>query len=137
MAIHCNYDVVKPHDRACADIPDEINSNPSQFNIGSLNLKELDKLREIQELDRINDAMDPDPDDHIWQCIAITKHKVRDFDEQDVHVKVKALWGDGKETWVRLDALRLQDPCPLNRICHQAETHQTANVEMDRGLPQG
>jgi hypothetical protein len=111
MVIHCNYDTIKPQDRSYVNVPDEINSNPLQFNVRTLNLKELDKLREIQELDRINDAMDPDPDDHIWRCITETKHKVRNFNEHDVHVKVKALWVDGEETWVRLDVLRLQDPC--------------------------
>ena len=57
--------------------------------------------------------MDPDPDNHIWKCIAVTKHKVRDLNMDDIHVKVKAIWTNGEESWIRLDALCIQDPYPL------------------------
>lgn len=110
MAIHSNYDVIKPCDHPCVDVPQDL--NPSQVNVEKLNLKELDKLQEIQELDSINETKDLDPDDHIWKCITVTRHKIQEIDEHDVHEKVEALWGDGKETWVQLNALCLQDPCP-------------------------
>jgi hypothetical protein len=113
MAVHSNYDRVKPQNVSCDNENHVLNRNPTQFNLGTLHKQELDKLRELQELDMVNDMMDPDPDDHIWRCIAVTKHKIRDLDKDDIHVKVKALWGDGEETWVRSDALRLQDPSPL------------------------
>jgi hypothetical protein len=45
--------------------------------------------------------------------MAVTKHKLRDLDPKDIHLKVKAMWADGEESWIRLDALRLQDPYPL------------------------
>ena len=61
----------------------------------------------------LQDLVDPNPDDHLWKCIAITKHKVRNLDEEDIHVKVKALWADGEETWIWLNALQLQEPFPL------------------------
>ena len=46
------------------------------------------------------DLTDPDPNDHMWKCIAVTKHKVRSLDKNDVHVKVKATGGGGEETWI-------------------------------------
>jgi hypothetical protein len=35
--------------------------------------------------------IDPDPEAHIWKCIAVTRHKVRDLNKDDTHVKVKAI----------------------------------------------
>jgi len=113
LAIHSNYESVKPQGVAFEGRHPEINQNPRQFQFGTLNATEVNKLRELQTLDMLQDYMDPSPDDHLWKCIAVTKHKVRNLDEDDVHVKVKALWADGDETWVRLDALRVQEPFPL------------------------
>jgi hypothetical protein len=64
-------------------------------------------------MDHIQDCVDPEPDDHIWRCLAVTRHKIRQLDPNDIHIKVKAVWGDGEESWVRADALRIQDPYPL------------------------
>ena len=53
----------------------------------------------------ITESMDPDPDSHIWHCIAITDHKLHSQNKDDIHTKVKAIWSNGEDTWVRLDAL--------------------------------
>ena len=57
--------------------------------------------------------IDLDPEDHIWKCIAVTKHKVRDLNKDDIHVEVKAIWSNGEESWIQLNALHIQDPYPL------------------------
>jgi hypothetical protein len=41
------------------------------------------------------------------------KHKFWNLDPKDINTKVKAVWADGDESWIRLDALRLQEPYPL------------------------
>jgi hypothetical protein len=105
LAIHSNYECFKPKDVPFQGSHPDLNPNPKQFDLGFLNAAEMAKLRELQALDMLCDLMEPNPDDHLWKCIAITKHKVRNLDEEDVHIKVKAIWGDGEETWVRLDAL--------------------------------
>ena len=61
----------------------------------------------------LTESMDPDPDTHIWKCIAITNHKLWAHNKEDIHVKVKAIWSDGEDTWICLDALWIQDPYPL------------------------
>jgi hypothetical protein len=91
----------------------DLNPNPRQFNVSTLTASEIGKLQELQHLDMLQELADPEPDDHIWKCLAVTNHKVRELDEDDIHVKVKALWPDGEQTWIRLDALRIQDPYPL------------------------
>ena len=116
LAIHSNYESIKPKDMGSHGFQGrqlELNQNPKQFQIETLSPAESNKLRELQTLDMFQDMLDPDPDDHIWKCIAVTKHKVRDLNKDDVHVKVKAIWSDGDESWIRLDALRIQDPYPL------------------------
>jgi hypothetical protein len=64
-------------------------------------------------LDNLHDSNDPEGDDHLWRCLAITRHKLHSLDPTDVHLKIKAIWGDEEESWVRADALRVQDPYPL------------------------
>ena len=66
-----------------------MNQNPKQFQIETLSPAESNKLRELQTLDMFQDMLDPDPDEHIWKCIAVTKHKVRDLNKDDVHVRLR------------------------------------------------
>ena len=61
----------------------------------------------------IQDSADPDPKDHVWKCIAVLNHKTRELNMDDVHAKEKLAQSDGEETWVCLDALRIQDSYPL------------------------
>jgi hypothetical protein len=113
LTIHYNYDSTKPRDMGFQGRQPKLNQNPTQFRLETLTSAESNKLREIQTLDMLQDMIDPDPEDHIWKCIAVTRHKVRNLDKDDAHVKVKAIWTNGEESWIRLDALRIQDPYPL------------------------
>ena len=113
LTIHYNYDSTKPRDIGFQGRQPELNQNPTQFRLETLTLAESSKLRELQTLDMLQDMIDPDPEDHIWKCIAVTRHKIRDLNKDDTHVKVKAVWTNGEESWIRLDALRIQDPYPL------------------------
>ena len=85
--------------------PANINPDPTQFTLGSLTTWESRKLREIQHLDMLTESMDPDPDSHIWGCITIINHKLQTQNKEDIHTKVKVIWSNGEDTWVRLDAL--------------------------------
>jgi hypothetical protein len=93
-------------------LPD-LNPLATLHRMDALTPQELQRLRELQDLDILNEALDPDPNDQVWKCIAITQHKVWTMNLMDIHTKVKAIWADGDESWVRLDALKLQDPYPL------------------------
>jgi hypothetical protein len=42
------------------------------------------------------DLDDPEPDAHIWKCITVTNHKLWNIKEDDIHIKVKAIWGNGE-----------------------------------------
>lgn len=108
------YDTPVPqHHPVIEGSPVHLNPNPDQFAFGSLTARESARLQELQTLDHLHDSLDPEPDDHLWKCLAVTRHKLRTLDPDDVHLKVKAIWGDGEESWVRADALRIQDPYPL------------------------
>jgi hypothetical protein len=100
LAIHSNYDSIKPKDVTLQGRQPDLNQNPRQFHIGALNPTKVNKLRELQTLDMFQDMIEPDPDNHIWKCIVVTKHKVRDLNKDDVHVKVKAIWSDEEESWI-------------------------------------
>jgi hypothetical protein len=100
LAFHSNYVSIKSKPVMFQGSHPEVNSNPKQFNLGCLSSSEAAKLRDLQTLDMLTDLTDPDPDDHLWKCIAVTKHKVWSLNKDDVHVKVKATWGDGEETWI-------------------------------------
>jgi hypothetical protein len=65
-------------------------------------------LRELQHLDTLNDLDDPEPDDHIWKYITVTHHKLWNIKEGDIYIMVKAIWGEGEESWIQADALRIQ-----------------------------
>jgi hypothetical protein len=101
------------HDKPFKGPLPTLNENESFTRIGILSPREAQRLRELQDLDLLNESLHPDQDDQIWKCIAIVKHKARTIDPTDVHTKVKAVWTNGDESWIRLDALRLQDPYPL------------------------
>lgn len=47
LAIHSNYDFVKPKDVALEGRHPGLNHNPRQFHIGALNPAEADKLCEL------------------------------------------------------------------------------------------
>jgi hypothetical protein len=96
LTIHWNYESIKPRKVGIQGRQLELNQNPKQFHIGTLGPAKSNKLQELQTLDMFQDMMDPDPDDHIWKCIAITKHKVRDINMDDIHIKVKAVWTNGE-----------------------------------------
>ena len=134
LTIHWNYESIKPRKVGIQGRQLELNQNPKQFHIGTLSPAESNKLRELQTLDMFQDMMDPDPDDHIWKCIAVTKHKVRDLNMDDIHIKVKAIWTNGEESWIRLDALRIQDPYPLITYAVKKKLYQTAKLGMDEGI---
>ena len=103
--------------------PIDINPNPTQFTLGSLTTWECRKLQELQHLNMLMESMDPDPDSHIWCCIAVISHKLHTWNKEDVHTKVKVIWFNGEDTWVRLDALWIQDPYPL--ITYAVKKHLT------------
>jgi hypothetical protein len=94
LTIHSNYDSIKPKDIAFEGRHPDLNQNPKQFHLGSFSSCEVNRLQELQTLDILQDLVDPDPGDHIWRCIAVTKHKVRDLDHDDIHIKVKAVWAN-------------------------------------------
>jgi hypothetical protein len=91
----------------------KLNENESFTHIGILSLNEAQHLCELQNFNLLNKSLHPDQDDHIWKCIAIIWHKLRTANPADVHTKVIAVWTNGDESWIHLDALRLQDPYPL------------------------
>jgi hypothetical protein len=43
----------------------------------------------------------------------MTNHKIWNLKADDIHIKVKAIWGDGEESWIQADTLRIQDTYPL------------------------
>jgi hypothetical protein len=49
-----------------------LNPNANQFDLQCLNPQETARLRELQAMDLIQDSVDPEPDDHLWRCIAVT-----------------------------------------------------------------
>lgn len=111
-----NYDQASPqhpHPETTNGTYPDLHSNPRQFQLDTLTPGETASLRNLLTMDNLLDSQDPEPDAHSWKCLAVTKHKLRTLDPTDVHVKVKAIWGDGEASWVRADALRLQDPYPL------------------------
>jgi hypothetical protein len=75
-----------------------------------LTTTEADRLRYIQDLDILNEHEDDDPDDRLWKPVAIIKHKARTVNPDDHHTQVNVLWNSGGTSWVRLNALRLDDP---------------------------
>ena len=70
-------------------------------------------------MDAFNEA--GDIDDDAWKCLAVIGHMWRRHDANDVHLKVHALWQDGEDTWVRADAMRLQDPISLAKYAVKAK----------------
>ena len=80
--------------------PIDINPDPTQFTLGSLTTREFHKLQELQHLDMLMESMDADPDTHIWNCIAVTNHKLCTQNKEDIHIKVKAIWSNREDTWV-------------------------------------
>jgi hypothetical protein len=108
-----------PHQGSLPDL----NPNANQFNLPSLSPLEATRLRELQAMDHIQSIVEPEPDDHLWKCLAVTRHKTRRLNPDDIHVKVKAIWGDGEESWVRADALRIQNPYPL--VVYAVKHHLT------------
>jgi hypothetical protein len=75
-----------------------------------LNQMEADRLRYIQDLDILNEREEDDPDDRVWKPTAILKHKARTVNPDDHHTQVNVLWNSGGTSWVRLNALRMDDP---------------------------
>jgi hypothetical protein len=111
--MHSTYPTLAPTNIQLEGKLASFNPRPKQFCLGTLNERKTYRLREIQHLDTLHDLDDPEPDDHIWKCIAVTKHKLQNIKEDDIHIKVKAIWGDGEESWIRADAFSTQDPYPL------------------------
>ena len=109
------YDHTKPTDFDVTptqgmELPGESAKN---IRVGLLSHMEADRLRYVQSLDLLNEQLDDDEDDKMWKCMGVLNHKVRTNDPEDVHIKVKAMWLNGERSWVRADAIRLQDPYPL------------------------
>jgi hypothetical protein len=75
-----------------------------------LTTMEADRLRYIQDLDILNEREEDDPDDRVWKPTAILKHKARTVNPDDHHTQVNVLWNSGGVSWVRLNALRMDDP---------------------------
>ena len=113
LALHSTYDLITPFCPPVELHPVDINPDPTQFTLQPLTAPESRKLQELLHLDMLSDSMNPNPDSHIWKCITITDHKLCTRDKNDIHTKVKVIWSNGEDTWIRLDALRLQDPYPL------------------------
>ena len=100
-------------------IPDSLDSTPARYaDVAGLTPADVRKLNEIIALDALNEA--GDPDDDAWKCLAVIGHMWRRNDPKDVHLKVNALWRDGSESWVRADAMRLQDPISLAKYAVKA-----------------
>ena len=94
--------------------PNDINPNPTQFShVSMLSESESEKLKELQALDRMNEALHDDDDDTLWRCIRVLDHRSRKIDPDDHHVKVRVLFNNGDVTWSRMDAVRVDDPIPL------------------------
>jgi hypothetical protein len=72
-------------------------------------------LQHVQYLDLLDDlrkSTEPDPEE-VWKPVAILDHSLQTHNKDDVHVKVKVLWLNGEETWVRVDALLVDEPIML------------------------
>jgi hypothetical protein len=78
--------------------PPPINAHPERTTVGVLTTSEARRLRELLDLDLLNVSINPEPDDNAWQCIAVTRHKVRNGDPMDIHTKVKVVWAGGDES---------------------------------------
>jgi hypothetical protein len=65
----------------------------------------------VQYLDLLDDLhknTDPDPEE-VWKPVAILDHSLQTHIKDDVHIKVKVLWLNGEETWVRVNALLVNE----------------------------
>ena len=110
---------VEPMTATPVEIPDSLDSTPTRYTgTDGLNASEIRKLNELTALDALNEA--GEPDDDAWKCLAIIGHKWRRLDPDDIHLKVHALWQNGEETWIRQDAMRLQDPISLAKYAVKA-----------------
>jgi hypothetical protein len=107
------FQVFPVHDKPFQGQLPMLNKNESFTCIGILSLREAQSLHELQDLNLLNQSFHPDQEDQIWKCIAIVRHKARTINPANVHTKVKAVWTNGDESWIHLDALKLQDPYPL------------------------
>jgi hypothetical protein len=75
----------------------------------------------VQYLDLLDDlckSTEPDPEE-VWKPVAILDHSLRTHNKDDVHVKVKVLWSNGEETWVRVDALLVDEPIILTEYARK------------------
>ena len=76
LMLYSTYDIVTPLDPALEVSPISVNPDPTQFTLSKLTTWKSCKLHELQHLDMLMESMDPDPDAHIWKCIAVTNHKL-------------------------------------------------------------
>ncbi len=58
----------------------------------------------------LDNAQEQDYDDLMWTPLSVLDHSPRSLRPDDLHIKIKVLWTNGEIAWVRLPALRLQDP---------------------------
>jgi hypothetical protein len=64
---------------------------------------------------------DDDPDDQVWRCIAVHRHKVYINKKGKRHVLVEAEWLSGDKTWVQQTAMALHDPYVLLMYAQHAK----------------
>jgi hypothetical protein len=78
-------------------------------------------LQHVQYLDLLDDlrkSTEPDPEE-VWKPVAILDHSLQTHNKDDVHVKVKVLWLNGEETWVRVNALLINEPILLTEYAQK------------------
>jgi hypothetical protein len=78
-------------------------------------------LRHVQYLDLLYDlrkSTEPDPEE-VWKPVAILDHSLQTHNKDDVHIKVKVLWSNGEETWVRVNALLVNEPIMLTEYARK------------------
>ena len=82
--------------------------------VSNLNGDAWDRLREIQELDRIeeDEYVRYSRDIDAWDCLGVTGHR-----KVEGNMQVRCKWNDPNfsQTWVSMDSLVLHNPIPLIR----------------------
>jgi hypothetical protein len=78
-----------------------------------------EQFKKIQALDMLSSLNGENrEDDDAWDAVAVLKHSRRNLRDDDVHTKIKALWKNGEKSWVRMDAMQIDDPLMLVAYAH-------------------
>ena len=88
------------------------------FDTDSLSSAESSRLNYMWNIDQENELRNPEPDDQVWRCIKIQKHRLV-LSKGKRYILVKAEWVSGDTSWVQIKAMALHDPYVLIQYARQ------------------